>query len=77
VASLGLNGTVIFWRTDTWAEVLRVDKIGDAGRLASLAVHPMLPVMAAPGSSRLAINFWTSTSHGCAARNRLRPPSST
>ena len=31
LASLGENGAVIFWRTDTWAEVMRVDKIGDAG----------------------------------------------
>ena len=30
LASLGENGAVIFWRTDTWAEVLRVEKIGEA-----------------------------------------------
>ena len=58
LASLGQNGAVILWRTDTWAEVMRVDKIGDAGSLANLAVHPTLPVMAAPGSGQKEINIW-------------------
>lgn len=57
LASLAENGALIFWRTDTWAEVLRVDKIGEANRLSSLAVHPTLPVMAAPGD-RNEINIW-------------------
>ena len=58
LASLGENGTVILWRTDTWAEVMRVDKIGDAGQFANLAVHPTLPVMAAPAHYRTEINIW-------------------
>ena len=58
LASLGKNGAVIFWRTDIWAEVLSVEKIGEAGILANLAVHPTLPAMAACGSSRNEINVW-------------------
>jgi GTPase SAR1 family protein len=58
LASLGKNGAVIFWRTDTWAEVLRVEKIGEVFPLSNLAVHPTVPVMAAPGPSLLEINIW-------------------
>lgn len=58
LASLGENGTVIFWRTDTWAEVLRVEKIGETYILSNLALHPTLPVMAAPGPSSNEINIW-------------------
>ena len=59
LASLGQKGMVILWRTDTWAEVLRVDKIGDAGPLANLAAHPTLPLLVAPGPSRDDINIWS------------------
>ena len=58
LASLGQNGVVIFWRTDTWAEVLRVEKIGAANIISNLAVHPTLPVMAAPGPSDNEISIW-------------------
>ncbi len=58
LASLGQNGTLIFWRTETWAEVLRMEKIGKSGNLSNLAVHPTLPVMAAPGPSENEINIW-------------------
>ena len=58
LASLGENGAVIFWRTDTWAEVMRVEKIGEANLFSNLAVHPTLPVMAAPGPSKNEINIW-------------------
>jgi GTPase SAR1 family protein/predicted phosphodiesterase len=56
LASLGKNGAVIFWRTDTWAEVMRVDKIGTADILSNLAVHPTLPVMASRDGNN--INIW-------------------
>jgi GTPase SAR1 family protein len=58
LASLGDNGAVILWRTDTWAEVLRVDKIGDVHSLSNLAFHPTLPVMAAPGAVQTEIDIW-------------------
>jgi GTPase SAR1 family protein/predicted phosphodiesterase len=59
LASLGENGALILWRTDTWAEVMRVDKFGNASSsLCNLAIHRTLPVMAAPGPSRDAINIW-------------------
>ena len=58
LASLGKNGVVIFWRTDTWAEVLRVEKIGDGG-------HPFQPRRSShaagdgrAGPSRNEINIW-------------------
>lgn len=58
LASLGQEGAVIFWRTDTWAEALRVEKIGAAGILSNLAVHPILPVLAAPGPFGTDITIW-------------------
>jgi GTPase SAR1 family protein len=59
LASLGDDGVVIFWRTDTWAEVLRVETRDNAGTLLeNLAVHPTLPVMAACGLDRTDINIW-------------------
>ncbi len=54
--SLSENGALIAWRADTWAEVLRVGKIGDVGSLANLAVHPTLPVMATRDGNE--INIW-------------------
>ena len=58
LASLGENGTLLVWRTDTWAEALRVDKIGVANNLSSVVVHPVLPLMAAVGQSVSEINIW-------------------
>nr|VFK60552.1 MAG: WD domain-containing protein, G-beta repeat-containing protein [Candidatus Kentron sp. TUN]VFK69884.1 MAG: WD domain-containing protein, G-beta repeat-containing protein [Candidatus Kentron sp. TUN] len=58
LTSLGDNGTVILWRTEPWAEVARVDWIGEAGDLSNLAVHPTLPVMAAPAPSSNDITIW-------------------
>jgi GTPase SAR1 family protein len=61
LASIGESGAVIFWRTDTWAEVLRLEKVGETARnigLSNLAVHPTLPVMAAPGTFVNEINIW-------------------
>ena len=58
LASLGVNGKAIFWRSDTWSEVLRVEKIGHADLLSNLALHSTLSVMAAPGSSSDEINIW-------------------
>ena len=58
LASIGQTGAVIVWRTDTWAEVMRVDRIGDASLLANIATHPTLQVMAARGSSSREINIW-------------------
>ncbi len=58
LASLSEHGAVITWRTDTWAEVMRVDKIGVTNILSNLAAHPTLPVMATPGSDRMDINIW-------------------
>jgi len=55
LASRGEDGAVIAWQTDTWAQVLHV-QIGDAGSLANLAVHPMLPVMVS--RDRHDINIW-------------------
>jgi small GTP-binding protein len=37
---------------------MRVEKIGNAGLLSNLAVHPTLPVMAARGPSEEEINIW-------------------
>jgi len=59
LASLSKDGTVIFWRTDSWAEVLRVEKIGEmTGLFSNLAIHPTLPLMAAPGPTKSDINIW-------------------
>lgn len=58
LASLGKRGAVIFWRTDTWVEVLRVENMCVPGLLLNLAVHPTLPVMAAPGLFTGEINIW-------------------
>ena len=57
LASLGQNGMLMLWRTDTWAAVMRVE-IGKAHILSNLAVHPTLPIMAAPGPSKDEINIW-------------------
>lgn len=56
LASLGYDGALIFWRTGPWAEVARVDRIGKAGGLSNLAVHPTLPVMASCDGDD--INIW-------------------
>ncbi len=58
LASLDESGAVILWRTDTWAEVIRVDKIGDAPILSNFVVHPTLPVMAACAMDLKEINIW-------------------
>ncbi len=58
LASLGENDAVILWRTDAWAEVMQVDKIGYTDILSNLAVHPTLPVMAVRGSTMSEINIW-------------------
>ncbi|VFM99719.1 MAG: WD40 repeat [Candidatus Kentron sp. G] len=58
LASLGSDGRLILWRTDTWSEVMQVDRIGDVNWLSNLAVHPSLPVMAVPGFSWGEINLW-------------------
>jgi GTPase SAR1 family protein len=58
LASLGQRGEVIVWRSDTWVEVMRVDKLGNATLLSNLAIHPTLPVMASSGSSLTEINIW-------------------
>jgi WD40 repeat protein len=58
LASLGRNGAMIVWRTDTLAEVLRVNHIGSVGGLASLAAHQTLPILAAPGLANGAIDIW-------------------
>jgi WD40 repeat protein len=58
LASLGRKGALLIWRTDTWAEVLRVDEIGEASYLGNLAVHPNRPVMAARGWNHDEINIW-------------------
>nr|VFJ65803.1 MAG: WD domain-containing protein, G-beta repeat-containing protein [Candidatus Kentron sp. FW] len=58
LAALGSDGKLIYWRTDGWSEVMRVDEIGDVGILSNLAVHPVLPMMAAPGFSLEEINLW-------------------
>ena len=49
---------MILWRTDTWDEVMRVDAFGNVSNLSGLAVHPTLPVMAAPGFLKDEINVW-------------------
>jgi class 3 adenylate cyclase/GTPase SAR1 family protein len=58
LASLGESGAVIVWRTDTWAEAMRVKKIGGTDLLSNLAGHPTLPVMAGSGRTRAEINIW-------------------
>ena len=58
LASLGRNGALIIWRTDTWTEVMRVDKIGRVSIVTNVAVHRTLPVMAVCGSSEEEINIW-------------------
>ncbi len=58
LASLGYNGEMIIWRTDTWTQVMDVAKIGASGYLSNLAIHPMLPVIAACGRNRNEINIW-------------------
>ncbi|MBS0498601.1 MAG: metallophosphoesterase [Proteobacteria bacterium] len=58
LVSLDGNSAVIFWRTDTWAEVLRLEKIGEADTLSNLVVHPTLPLMAAPAPFSNEINIW-------------------
>lgn len=59
LASLGEKGAFILWQTDTWGEVMRIDKICAARRLVKLAGHHTLPVMATPGPRENEINIWT------------------
>jgi len=56
--SLAENGVLMGWRTDTWAETMRVDKLGSADLLFNFAVTTHLPIMAAPDSSGIRINIW-------------------
>lgn len=58
IASLGENGTVMIWHTDTGEMVARVDKIGDTSSMANLACHPALSVMASRGKIPGEINLW-------------------
>lgn len=58
LASLDQDGAAMIWRTDTWNEVMRVDKIGDIGILANMAVHATLPMMAVRGNNSNEINIW-------------------
>lgn len=57
LASFATDGTLIIWRTDTWAEVSRTP-IGSAGYWSNIAVHPTLPIVASPGSTLSYINIW-------------------
>jgi small GTP-binding protein len=57
LGSLSRNGTIIIWRTDTWTEVAHIDKISDMRRLANLAVHPTLPLLAVR-IARNEISIW-------------------
>jgi small GTP-binding protein len=63
LGSLSDKGTVVIWRTDTWTEVAHVDKIGKTGRLANLAFHPTLPIMAAHSENPSEINIWELDFH--------------
>nr|VFK26474.1 MAG: hypothetical protein BECKMB1821G_GA0114241_102130 [Candidatus Kentron sp. MB]VFK30362.1 MAG: hypothetical protein BECKMB1821I_GA0114274_101518 [Candidatus Kentron sp. MB]VFK75186.1 MAG: hypothetical protein BECKMB1821H_GA0114242_101718 [Candidatus Kentron sp. MB] len=59
MATLGQNGRVLLWRTDTWARVMHVDQIGTIeDALSDLAIYPTLPVMAARDVSSRVINLW-------------------
>nr|WP_321353137.1 metallophosphoesterase [uncultured Methanoregula sp.] len=58
LASLSEKGQVIFWETNNWSEVMNVSKIGDTTLLANLAVHPTLPIIAAPGNVNLEVNLF-------------------
>lgn len=58
LASLGKAGALILWRTDTWAEVMRVDKICEAGSLTNLAAHPTLPFIAMRSIAKNGITIW-------------------
>lgn len=58
LASLGRNGKMILWRTDNWTQVLWLDNIGEPDRLSKIAIHPTLPLLAAPDSTNKKINLW-------------------
>ena len=59
LVTLSWGGRLILWRTDDGSEVMRVDRIGNTDPLSNFAVHPTLPILAAPGSSRGEINLWS------------------
>nr|VFJ58265.1 MAG: WD40 repeat [Candidatus Kentron sp. FW] len=58
LASLGENGRLILWCTDSWTEVMRIDKIDYIGFWPNFAVHPTLPVIAMRDSDPTKINLW-------------------
>ena len=58
LSSLGINGGLIFWPTDSWAEVARTDLKGDNYWLCNLAYHPTLPVFAAASENLNDIDIW-------------------
>jgi small GTP-binding protein len=58
LASMGAKGTTLIWRTDTWQEVFRVQKIGDVDLLSNLATHPTGSTFAALGKDQKEIHLW-------------------
>lgn len=58
LASLAIDGVVIFWRTDTWEEVARVSTFCNHYLLSSLAIHPWLPIVATPAAGINEIDIW-------------------
>ena len=58
LAALGRDGRLLLWRIDDWAQVLRVDGIGESSVFTNLAAHPTLPIMAALGDYYHEIKIW-------------------
>jgi len=58
LASLGGGGILLIWRTDTWDEVLRVEKFGDVDILSNLATHPTGPNIAVRSKGQIEIKIW-------------------
>lgn len=58
LASLSREGTVVVWRTDTWTEVMRIDRIGEVNYFSTLVAHPIVPMIVTPGMKLNEISIW-------------------
>jgi small GTP-binding protein len=58
LASLSLDGMLIIWRTDSWAEIHRIDKIGETNRRSGIVAHPDLPIIVTPGPTEKEITVF-------------------
>jgi WD40 repeat protein len=58
LGSLSETGTLILWRTDTWAEVAEIRETADPNVLSNFAFHPEVPILAAPSVEKNVISIW-------------------